>query len=169
MASSTSDADAVNVALKNALTLWQGNPIVVKRAADVMGHVMWQCTNLSWDPVVHFCTLMMHLESEASILRVGKIMWHAAPNGVNIGKYMQPLLSTSRTREAAEAFGNRNFTHGFTVHKIVVASRGMRGIDVNAMSGDVAYAHEQEILVKLFNCELIKEDNKTYWKLKAWG
>ncbi len=161
MASSTRDTPLID-----AVAMWQGDPREMKRAAVLMTPVMEE---LSWGPAAAFITLMKHMEDDSSELPIGTVLWHVAPVNANVGGYIEPLLATSKSRSAAEAVGHRKFARsGYTVHKIIIDSDNIRGLDVHAISTDAHYAHEQEVLVKLHGCKIKPvRGMANEWKLKT--
>jgi hypothetical protein len=158
-----------NPDLVNALSFWQTNSAFIERVMNAVAPVMQDLKFVNWVALAKFATLMDHLESDASMLYHGKVLWHAAPNDVDLSRYNKLIITTCMSRAAAVAYGRRKYPrNGFTVHTITIATTKARGINVNAYTRNPAFAHDEEVIVKMVDYKLeVDEDDLTSWKLKA--
>ena len=167
-------AEDANAHLKDVLAVWRADSEPIERVADVMAPLAKELEAESWDEVMRFAMLMKHMEKgRGKELRHGKVLWHAAPPDVNIGAYRRPILTTFRTREAAEAYARGHYytREGFVVHEIRVATTLALCIDVKAFpdDDDPRNANDREILVRLIGlclvAHLLPGSRETVWML----
>ncbi len=129
--------------LRDALGDWQGAPEVMR--TELVKQLNGQ------DDGDHDSDVSMtrntrlireHLEHVAQSLPVGTVLWRAHDGPVID---MEVWRSASQTRAGAVTYGNNRYPHsGYTLHKLIVASDGVKGVAVNA---DASFAHEREVLI----------------------